>query len=331
MSEPFKLPEPGKLFRSVKNKVVRVLKRVGLHVALNFGIAAAAMSLGENSPVSLAFAGRGDVVLYFCTYLGLLLLFPMRMDVMATVYGVILAVAGAWLLSPFWFLAVAAGGIVTFILTTRKRRRPAIGSMGALALLMLSMLAFKVFPYLTPTFYIVSAGVLACGLFLPDFYERRQLRKLRDAQLLEEQRRQAEILAEQEGKETYELALIEMIRLRRQLPTEVSMLVSSIEARTRAIMKCMREDLRDVNPGARFLNRYLPMINRSLEGFIRIAELKAAADEVAQAQLQVRTTLITMDKAFAEKHQRLLNNDLDDLKADLSVMDKLVRSDGYKS
>ncbi|PHM44994.1 hypothetical protein Xmau_01199 [Xenorhabdus mauleonii] len=126
---------------------------------------------------------------------------------------------------------------------------------------------------------------------------------------------------------TQQLALI--MAYQPAVPQDVWPYLKKIEEKTRAIINSMKEDERDIQPGTAFLNRYLPMIKNALESLASLNLHQANSPQFQEAKLLTIQGLQEMGEAFSEMHQNLLDNNIDDLMADLKSMSQLVQSQGF--
>ncbi|MDX7986967.1 hypothetical protein FE392_06425 [Xenorhabdus sp. 12] len=113
------------------------------------------------------------------------------------------------------------------------------------------------------------------------------------------------------------------------VPQDVWPYLKKIEEKTRAIISCMKEDERDVPSGTAFLNRYLPMIKNALESLASLNLHRANSPQFQEAKRLTIQSLQEMGVAFSEMHQNLLDNNIDDLMADLKSMSQLAQSQGF--
>lgn len=94
------------------------------------------------------------------------------------------------------------------------------------------------------------------------------------------------------------------------------------------ILQCMTEDPRDVAPGDKFLKRYLAATHSVVDNHVRLSRERVITMDVVKALTQSEDMLKRLEAAFAEEHQRLLQNDVADFSADLAVLDTLLKMDG---
>ncbi|PHM66439.1 hypothetical protein Xsto_01042 [Xenorhabdus stockiae] len=126
----------------------------------------------------------------------------------------------------------------------------------------------------------------------------------------------------------HQLALVMMHKT--NVPSEIGPYLDIIEEKTYAIITCMEEDERDIPQGTVFLNRYLPMIRSTVESLATLKQHQASSSQFQEANLLAIQSLQEMSIAFSEMHQNLLDNNVDDLMADLKSMNQLVRSQGFE-
>ncbi len=107
---------------------------------------------------------------------------------------------------------------------------------------------------------------------------------------------------------------------------ELRELIEHIGRHTRNILQCMAEDQRDVAPGERFLSRYLPAAINVVESCARIPSDMPEADSITKS---TRDVLQRLEAAFKAMHANLIENDKIDARADLAVLDKLLKMQGH--
>lgn len=336
----YSLPE------SAKEKAKRVYSRIAFH--LKAFVAGLSLSfLGSSLPVlpGASFLDMGAAV-GVITYFGLLLLFPPRPKRPDTELGIIVAIA--CIFAGYWSLAIPLGGVVALILNTINNKNIFAGSIFALLVLLSGigkMGAFEhLFVYMPIWYPLVLVGITIFGVLRP-YVVTRWIDKV--VNVIKKLRRSKPALPEaslavpeetitldsaSSDLDAFQGMLADINQFKQNLPPEMLACVEVIESESQAILQCMKEDSRDIVSGTKFLSRYLPMIQTTLERFVRISSshhgLSAQLDPMREQTQQV---LLNMGNAFSEKHQRLLENDLGDLTVDLKVMDRLLKSEGYDS
>ncbi|CCG88850.1 hypothetical protein [Erwinia piriflorinigrans] len=121
-------------------------------------------------------------------------------------------------------------------------------------------------------------------------------------------------------------ALSAQPRLPELLQKELDELIGYAEL----ILGCMQNDPQDVKPGSAFLERYLPQVGKVVKRGLVLsaqAQLHGGLPEVEKNCLQA---LQALRSAFAQQHFRLLENDTLEFETDLSVLNSLLKTDGFK-
>jgi hypothetical protein len=98
----------------------------------------------------------------------------------------------------------------------------------------------------------------------------------------------------------------------------------------RLIQQCMMDDPNDVKPGSEFLERYLPAITALLEKSNKLSgqlEMHGNAEAIDQQSIDM---LHALHSAFRQKHAQLLENDTLAFSTDLSLLNSLLKTDGFK-
>jgi hypothetical protein len=124
--------------------------------------------------------------------------------------------------------------------------------------------------------------------------------------------------------------ILAMLETYTELPEPVQTELNGIIKYARLIQQCMNEDPNDVKPGGEFLERYLPYTLRLLDEGNKLAsqlDLHDASDEINRQGLE---SLHALHSAFRQKHAQLLENDALAFSTDLSLLDSLLKTDGFK-
>ncbi|WP_367164862.1 5-bromo-4-chloroindolyl phosphate hydrolysis family protein [Kosakonia cowanii] len=113
------------------------------------------------------------------------------------------------------------------------------------------------------------------------------------------------------------------------LPDTLVVHLTGIVTQAEKILQCMKSDPRDVGPGRRFLERYLPLVeNIAARGQILSEQLSDEAQR-EKAITELAVVLERVERAFKQQHQALLENDSLDFEAELLTLDKLLKTDGF--
>ncbi len=112
------------------------------------------------------------------------------------------------------------------------------------------------------------------------------------------------------------------------LPPNMQASIKSLAASATCILSCMAEDGRDIEPGRKFLKRYLAATHDVLDKYQRLRRDSFDNPEAAQALIRSEDILVRLEQAFLQEHEALLRNNLDDFSADLNVLDTLLKMEG---
>ncbi len=112
------------------------------------------------------------------------------------------------------------------------------------------------------------------------------------------------------------------------LPAELRTTLDNICRSAECILECMKQDPMDLSEGSRFLTRYLKAAQTVVDEYSRLAASGASSAEITQVLEHSRSLLARMEEAFAGEHAALLRNDAMSLKAELNVLDALLKMDG---
>ncbi len=111
------------------------------------------------------------------------------------------------------------------------------------------------------------------------------------------------------------------------LPSAFKTCLEGLIISAEAIVLCMAEDERDTESGRRFLHRYLPAVHSVVDKYQKIGQDKNAPN-VEEALKQSADILLRLEKAFAQEHENLLRNNVDDFSAELGMLDSLLKMEG---
>lgn len=103
---------------------------------------------------------------------------------------------------------------------------------------------------------------------------------------------------------------------------------AGIVMHSRNIIKCMEQDQMDVQPGTRFLGRYLPAAHKIVDDYIRLAREGCGHEHIEKVLGRVDDIMARLSEAFQQEHMSLLRNDAMQLSAEMQVLDKLLKMDG---
>ncbi|MDL2209461.1 5-bromo-4-chloroindolyl phosphate hydrolysis family protein [Desulfovibrio sp. OttesenSCG-928-O18] len=256
--------------------------------------------------------------------------------------GVICLVARGISPTPDWLLPAGLGAVQTAVLAVfglplpqaifwggaqawlqrRLQKHLAIDSEWLALLLLLpvgiylvaGMASLKILPLSFFALFIAGRGLA------------RIIHRLQNPVSEEEKRRRS--LPEPEKVTVYRASLTTLDAKIPQLPRSLQPVAASIATSTGNILECMVQDPRDLEPGHRFLNRYLVAVHTVVDKHIRLARENTITPEIIEALTASEDMLTRLNTAFAQEHARLLQNDVSDFSADLSVLDTLLKMDG---
>lgn len=292
-----------------------------LHHARNFGVRVfvhlAALACGGTVAVTTASVMSG-----LCVYAGLICLVPGNIGVTpAWLAPVGLGLAQTAVLAFFGLplaQAVFWGGAQAWLQRLLHQRRDMGGEW--LALLLLLPVGIRLVAdmgSLAPFLFAFSGIFLAgCAIARALFHRRRAAAD-------------AAAYAHEPKKVVLHRASLAALNDKiSRLPRNTQPVTLSIAASTDNILECMRKDSRDLEPGHRFLHRYLTAVHTVVDKHIRLAREAVITPEGIAALEKSGEMLARLDAAFAREHARLLKNDVTDFSADLEVLDTLLKMDG---
>ncbi|MDP9769370.1 hypothetical protein FJP64_15055 [Kosakonia cowanii] len=222
----------------------------------------------------------------------------------------------------------AAGTAAIFVHFYRNRQAP--GQIHAWYLFVWYLAAAiycGIFRHTMLVINIIFWGVLISGALL-------NWRKSRnEARLNERQAAPVEEFKQDRQNPAEEPSLLDqrIYRLQNQytLPDALNIHLTGIVTLAEKILQCMKSDPRDVGPGRRFLERYLPLLEKiAARGQILSEQLSDEAQR-QKAITELAVVLERVERAFMQQHQALLENDSLDLDAELLTLDNMLKADGF--
>lgn len=96
------------------------------------------------------------------------------------------------------------------------------------------------------------------------------------------------------------------------------------------ILECMQEDPNDVQPGSAFLDRYLTQVTTVVKRGLLLSGQLSTHGKTQEVEQQCLNALQALNSAFAQQHLRLLENDTLAFETDLTVLNSLLKTDGFK-
>ncbi len=308
--EDIPLPEQKDGKRPIRKMITAVLKRIGFHLAVFL--------------VAVALADHLDTWDHMGLYLGLVCLFarnisikplwifPFSMGIVQIIIGVVLGL-------PL-YSAIFLGGVQTWLQRLFMLRFRMMTEWVA-AFFMLIIFSESLLIQNAPVMVPILFGALTLlGAGYTFIYKKRTQPKPTPQDVQRTVALDAGITAS-----------IESVSLEAEkLPANIQSHVQAIISSAYNIIQCMQEDPRDRERGEKFLQRYIPATHSVLEKYAQLA-FHAPENERTQALLaQSEDLLNNLKKAFAEEHESLLINNMDDFSAELNVLNTLLKMDGRK-
>lgn len=124
----------------------------------------------------------------------------------------------------------------------------------------------------------------------------------------------------------YEISRLESFHT---LPQRIDDEVQGIIKYARLIQECMLTDPHDVEPGNRFLQRYLPATLEIVEKGAELTQKLKQHGDATEFKAHKIDILQALHSAFLQKYIQLLENDEAALKTEMSTLEKLLKTDGF--
>lgn len=106
--------------------------------------------------------------------------------------------------------------------------------------------------------------------------------------------------------------------------------VASIIDLSERIFEDLKRDPRDVKPAKRFLTYYLDATVNILNKYQELAGTGLNTADVRTRMAKVGEILDTLQQAFEQQLNRLLDNDMIDLDSEISVLENTIKMEGLK-
>ncbi len=113
------------------------------------------------------------------------------------------------------------------------------------------------------------------------------------------------------------------------LPEHINKDVQGIIKYARLIQDCILTDPLDVEPGTKFLQRYLPPTLDIIEKGYDLTQRLKIHDSAYELKRDKVEILGALHSAFRQKHAQLLENNTTHLKTEMSTLEKLLKTDGF--
>lgn len=123
---------------------------------------------------------------------------------------------------------------------------------------------------------------------------------------------------------------VAMLKKQYELPALLQAELNGVIEHTERILQCMQDDPQDVKPGTEFLHRYLPLVSSVVKRGLTLSGQLRAHSSPDAVEHQCLQALQALKSAFAQQHLRLLENDTLAFETDLSVLNSLLKTDGFK-
>lgn len=303
----------------VKGKIKGFFKRVGVHLLAISAGGVITSRLAANAP-SLE---QGAMLMFF--YLGAICLLPRRFDprLNSFLFPAVssLAQLGLSLLIGLPLpLAVFLAGLQTWVQRAIIRRFR-LGLDWLVAPFLIGAFTIDALDYALPWGLMALATALGLGAYYgAGWLDARKMSRLKADELAAEEARNplapfSRSLAELEAKSI-------------KLPAELRQHTQAIVLHAGNILACMAGDPADVQPGSRFLNRYLPATHKIVDEYIRLSLEGRGHDYIESVLGRVDELLARLAGAFYQEHGSLLRNDAMQLGVELQVLDKLLKMEG---
>ncbi|MDD7281671.1 MAG: 5-bromo-4-chloroindolyl phosphate hydrolysis family protein [Erysipelotrichaceae bacterium] len=103
--------------------------------------------------------------------------------------------------------------------------------------------------------------------------------------------------------------------------------VRNIVHTSNQILEEVRKDPSDVNKIRKFITYYLPTIDRVLDSYIEMENVKET-DQIVESKKKIEELMKTVNEAFVSLYDSLYENDTLDLMSEMAVLEKVIAQEG---
>ncbi len=112
---------------------------------------------------------------------------------------------------------------------------------------------------------------------------------------------------------------------------EVKSKIEKLVVVARGILDDIRKDPKDARRARQFLNYYLDAVTRILTHYTELTERGIGSTDAKAALVKVESLLISLENAFEMQRASLAADDVLDLDAEISVLEKTLDMEGMKA
>lgn len=94
------------------------------------------------------------------------------------------------------------------------------------------------------------------------------------------------------------------------------------------ILNQIKKNPKCLNSAKRFLNYYLDAVNNILQKYVDLSIQKVKSDDMKESLAKVEELLDTIIASFEKQMGKLLENDVIDLDAEISLLENTIKADG---
>lgn len=124
-------------------------------------------------------------------------------------------------------------------------------------------------------------------------------------------------------------AVAQMRTLNDQIPGEkMSMTIQKIESTTKLIFSAVITDPEKIPDIRRFLDYYLPTAIKLMSTYARLDAAGLESDNIRETKRKIEDALNHVADAFKQQLEKLFNDDVLDISAEITVMENLLKQEG---
>lgn len=265
--------------------------------------------------------------LIFCLWISFYILFHKfrfsRLFFCAVAVGVLWLCFGKVVLAPFWMALMYSITSLVMEWSQIKNQRDATWPAARTLLILIAGFFYSmVSPLLASKIFLVIFGVVTCAVIV---WHRRGLGI---ARVRLEVEAPPNVPSVPGTPPEIEVQLDMLDKAYRPLPAStIRELLVNIIASAGQITQSMKEDCDDIAAGRAFLERYIPYVQKIVDDQLRMQRHKLIDQTVNQ---QTEQALVALLDAFEQQYLELQKNNQQALSVDLSVLNSLLKIDGFK-
>ena len=96
------------------------------------------------------------------------------------------------------------------------------------------------------------------------------------------------------------------------------------------IIRYLEENPRRISDARRFIDYYQDTASSLLKQYVRLQNTDLNTEDTMKLMAQTKQSLGTLDRAFEKQFERLMQNELFDMEADIKLLRQTMKAEGYE-